>query len=165
MSLHTIIETIDAAWKQDEANAHALFSASGSSRGTVATDVRAGRHTFVVDEPESLGGEDEAPNPVEYALAGLIGCQVVVYRFWAAKLGIAVDDIDVKAEGDLDVRGFFGLKDGVRSGFSQVRLDVTLTGPEPERYEELRAAVDAHCPVIDLFANPTDISSTLTSRS
>jgi hypothetical protein len=40
-----------------------------------------------------------------------------------------------------------------------VRLDVTITGPETDaRYRELRAAVDAHCPVLDLFANATPVS-------
>ena len=30
-----------------------------------------------------------------------------------------------------------------------------MTGPEnPERYQELAAAVDRHCPVLDLFAQP-----------
>jgi hypothetical protein len=41
-----------------------------------------------------------------------------------------------------------------------VRLDIAITGPESaERYEELKAAVDAHCPVLDLFANPTPVSA------
>lgn len=110
----------------------------------------------------ALGGGDAGPTPVEYALAGLIGCQVAVYRFWADKLGIALHDIAIKAEGDLDVRGFLGLAEGVRAGFSEVRFDVTLTGPEStERYQELRQAVDRHCPVHDLFSNPTPLVSTL----
>jgi hypothetical protein len=47
----------------------------------------------------------------------------------------------------------------VRAGFSAVRLAITVTGPEsPERYEELRAAVDAHCPVLDLFVDPTPVT-------
>jgi hypothetical protein len=43
-----------------------------------------------------------------------------------------------------------------------VRLAITLTGPETEeRYQELRAAVDAHCPVLDLFVNPTPVAVTV----
>ena len=118
---------------------------------------------FVVDEPASLGGEDAAANPVEVALGSLIACQVVTYRFWADRLGIALEGVDVEAEGDLDVRGFFGLDDGVRPGFGAVRLRVALSGPEsPQRYEELKAAVDAHCPVLDLFGNATPLSVELT---
>jgi hypothetical protein len=40
-----------------------------------------------------------------------------------------------------------------------VRLAITITGPETEdRYQELREVVDARCPVLDLFSNPTPVS-------
>jgi hypothetical protein len=43
-----------------------------------------------------------------------------------------------------------------------VRVKVTLSGPaEPERYRELAAAVDAHCPVLDLFRNTTPVTTEL----
>lgn len=87
---------------------------------------------------------------------------MVTYRFWAARLGIRLDDVEIDAVGDLDVRGFFGLDDEVRAGFGDIRLDVRLTGPEsPERYAELQQAVDAHCPVLDLFTNPTPVATTV----
>jgi uncharacterized OsmC-like protein len=162
MSLTSIIDATADAVAQDTASAAAVFRASGSLTTGVATAVSAGRHRLVVDEPPTLGGQDAAPNPVEFALASLISCQVVTYRFWAEKLGLAVDGIDVSAEGDLDVRGIFGLEEGVRPGFGDVRLAVRITGPEPEeRYTELKQAVDAHCPVLDLFANPTRVTTSL----
>jgi uncharacterized OsmC-like protein len=87
----------------------------------------------------------------------------VTWRFWADKLGIAVDEITAHAEGDLDVRGFFGFQpagDAVRSGFQEVRVVVKVTGPEPpERYRELQEAVDAHCPVLDLTRNVTPVAT------
>jgi uncharacterized OsmC-like protein len=99
---------------------------------------------------------------VELALASLGSCQAITYRFWAAKLGIQLDGLEVSAEGDLDLHGFFGLDDQRRAGFSQVRLDITPIGPEPaERYRELADAVDAHCPVLDLFVNPTVVERRL----
>jgi uncharacterized OsmC-like protein len=99
---------------------------------------------------------------VETALAGLLSCQVVSYRFWAAKLNIPLDDVRIETEGDLDVRGFLGLRDGVRPGLGAVRVKVRLTGSgSPEQYEQLRVAVDQHCPVLDLFANPTPVSTEL----
>lgn len=162
--LGAIISATSSAVAQDPSRAAAQFTATGRSTGSVATDVSTRQHGFVVDEPASLGGDDSATNPVEYALGSLIGCQVVTYRFWAARLGIRLDDVTIEAVGDLDVRGFFGLDDDVRAGFGEIRLDVRLTGPETqERYAELHAAVDAHCPVLDLFTNATPVTTTLTS--
>lgn len=161
--LAAIIGATASAVADDASRASVQFTATGVSTGAVATDVETRQHRFVVDEPASLGGDDSATNPVEYALGAFIGCQVVTYRFWAARLGIRLDDVRVTAVGDLDVRGFFGLDDEVRAGFSEIRLDVQLVGPEPEeRYAELQAAVDAHCPVLDLFANPTPVRTALT---
>ena len=110
----------------------------------------------------ALGGADAAANPVQYALASLGSCQAITYRFWAAQLGVELDTLSVRVEGDLDLRGFFGVDDEVRPGFTAVRVEVTLAGPESEqRYAELAKAVDEHCPVLDLFKNPVPVSRAL----
>jgi putative redox protein len=163
------LDVAGAAWgariAADATAGQLTYRVSGSGHGSVATLIRSGTHTFLVDEPAALAGDDVAPSPVEYALAALISCQVVIFRLYARALGIQVDDIDVKAEGDLDARRLFGIDESVRAGFSDVRLTIKLSGPETEeRYQELKAAVDAHCPVLDLFANPTPVSVTVTKR-
>ncbi len=161
-SLIGILAATAEAVGADASRAQVHFTASGRGVGKVATEVSARRHTFTVDEPPTLGGDDEHTNPVEYALGSLLGCQVVTYRFWAAHLGIQVDTIDLSAVGDLDVRGFFGLDTAVRPGFSEIRVEVRLTGPETaERYAELQRAVDEHCPVLDLFTSRTPVRTTL----
>ncbi|MBW0114888.1 OsmC family protein [Pseudonocardia abyssalis] len=161
-TLSAILDATGSALADDPDRAAALFRATGTGGDGVRAEIRIGRHSVLVDEPPALGGADDAPNPVENALAGLLSCQVVTYRFWAVKLGIPLDDIAVDVEGDLDVRGFFGLDDAVRPGFGEVRVKVTLSGPaEPERYRELAAAVDAHCPVLDLFRNTTPVTTEL----
>ncbi len=138
------------------------FHVAGQSAGSVGSVYRASGHRIVVDEPAALAGDGLAPNPVEYALTALLSCQVVTYRVWAANLGITVDTIEASADGDLDARGFLGVDDSVRPGFTGIRLTVRVSGPESEeRYLELRRAVEAHCPVQDLFANPTPITTRL----
>lgn len=142
----------------DHTNAYLTYKVTGQGEGSVASAIRAGKHTFLVDEPGALAGDDLAASPVEFALGALISCQIVVYRLYANALGIQVDDIDITAEGDLDARRLFGIDETVRAGFTEVRLQINISGPESdERYQQLREAVDAHCPVLDLFANPTPV--------
>jgi uncharacterized OsmC-like protein len=161
-ALRGVVEATAAAVSADAANAAVVFRAAGWGESGVATDVRIGRHEVLIDEPPALGGADAGPNPVEFALAGLLSCQVVTHRFWAARLDIPLEDVQVDVEGDLDMRGFFGSEDGVRPGFGEVRVKVRLTGPaSPEQYRELQAAVDQHCPVLDLFSNPTSVRTEL----
>ncbi len=160
--LNDIGDATAQAVATDPANALVVFRAAGTPEGTVGSTITARRHVVRVDEPPTLGGADSAANPVEVYLAALISCQVVTYRFWAQRLGIAVDELEVQAEGDLDVRGFFGLDDSVRAGFQAVRVTVRISGPEtPQRYAELQRSVDAHCPVLDLSTGATPVETTL----
>jgi uncharacterized OsmC-like protein len=159
MSLDTLIIDTRKAITEDSANAQAAFAADGTLVGITEVDIRTGAHSFKVDEPPALGGADVAANPVQYALASLGSCQAITYRIWATHLGIELDSVTVRVEGDLDLRGFFGTDDSVRPGFTAVRVEVAVTGPETEaRYAELAAAVDEHCPVLDLFKNPVPVT-------
>ncbi|MHA6795261.1 OsmC family protein [Pseudonocardia bannensis] len=161
-TLRAIVGATSAKIDDDNDRAHARFRAEGSGGDGLRVEIRVGRHTMVVDEPPALGGEGAAPNPVETALAALLSCQVITYRFWSAQLGIPLDDVRIDVDGDLDVRGFFGLDSGVRPGFAEVRVSVTLDGPaSAEQYRKLAAAVDEHCPVLDLFRNATPVSTRL----
>lgn len=157
-----IVSATAEAAAADPTKARALFRATGEGADGVRTDMRIGAHQVTVDEPPALGGADAAPNPVEFALASLLSCQVVTYRFWAAKLGIPLTDVAVEVEGDLDVRGFFGIDDAVRPGLGEVRMVVRLDGPASDAdYQRLKSAVDEHCPVLDLFRNPTPVTARL----
>ena len=163
MSLTEVIEGTRQAVADDAANAAVSFHVANTLAPdtTTVVNVRVRDHSFAVDEPAPLGGTDTAANPVEYALAALGSCQVITYQFWAAKLGIPLDAITVTVDGDLDLHGFFGFAD-VRPGFTDVRIVVDLQGPaSAQRYEQLRQQVDAHCPVLDLFRNPTPTTTTL----
>lgn len=163
-SLATVIESASSRMVRDEKWGHVVYRATLDLTGAteVASEVGSG-HSFIVDEPVSFGGANGGPGPVEYALAALGSCQAITYQFWAAHLGVAVDAVHIVVEGDLDLRGFFGVREGVRPGLGAVRVHVELRGPEsPERYEELAAAVDEHCPVLDIFTGTVAVERTLT---
>jgi len=159
--LHKAFDDVAAAITVDPRFASTRFSADSDLIGLCEVDVRIGGRTVKVDEPVSLGGQDAAPNPMEYALASLGSCQAITYRYWSERLGVKVDRLRVEVRGDQDVRGVFGLED-VRAGFGRVDVHVRLSGPEtPERYAALRDAVDRHCPLLDLFASPVPVRTRL----
>ena len=146
-------------------SAKLVSSAHGTGVGSVATEVRAGKHTFIIDEPAGLAGDDAGPSPVEYTLGALAACQVVVYRLYAHQLGLTIENIDIQADGNLDVKGFLGVDKDVRPGFSGVTLKVNISGPDSEEdYKRLQQTVDAHCPVLDIVANQTPVEVELTTN-
>ncbi len=83
------------------------------------------------DEPEALGGTDTAPNPVEQLLAALGNCLAVGYAANASAAGIAIDDLRVEVDGDLDLHAFLGLRDG-NAGFDDIRVRVHLDTDAPD---------------------------------
>jgi len=126
-------------------------------------DIR--EHALTIDEPMGIGGTDAGPNPVEVVLAALGTCQAITYRVWAAVLGIELDEVRFETEGDIDLNGFFGLRDDVRPGFGAIRHRVILVGPEDAaRYLELADAVDRHCPVLDIVADPVPVERVIETR-
>lgn len=127
------------------------FTATGTSTGALSTAVEARRFSFVVSEPESLGGSDEGANPIEYLLGSLNGCVTVVIETIAAELGVTVEGVRTDTTGTIDLRGFAGTAD-VSPHFQQVSLNVTLTtaATDPE-LAELRARVLRRCPVFNLI--------------
>lgn len=146
--------------------ASATFSAESRQKEGLRSDVAIRQFSVPVDEPEVLAGTDKAPNPVEYVLAALASCQEITYRLYADSLGIPLDGVSVRLEGDIDLRGFFGVSPNVRSGFTAIRGEVNLEGPATEaQYAKLKAVVDAHCPVLDIIANPTPVTIALAGAS
>src|SRR5436190_966593 len=84
------------------------------------------------------------------ALAALGSCQAITYRYWASELGLRLDGVTITVEADFDMGAFFGFPGAGSPAPFGVRCSVVLDGPEPAaRYEDLAAAVDEHCPVLD----------------
>jgi uncharacterized OsmC-like protein len=112
------------------------------------------------DEPSTLGGGDSAPNPVEQLLGALGNCLAVGYAANASVAGISIERLDIKLDGDIDLRSFLGLADG-HAGFSEIRAVVDLvTDADTEAEAALHARVAASSPVGHTLAAPVQLSIT-----
>ena len=117
------------------------------------------------DEPAALGGSDTAPNPVEQLLAALGNCLAVGYAANAAAAGIAIERLDIRLSGDLDLRAFLGLADG-NAGFDTIRAEVDLVtdGPDDQR-AELHERVVGTSPVGHTLARAVPVRIDLAPRA
>jgi uncharacterized OsmC-like protein len=99
------------------------------------------------DEPEALGGTDTAPNPVEQLLGALGNCLAVGYAAGATGIGVALHDLRIELEGDIDLHSFLGLDDG-HAGYGDVRVTVHLeSDASREVLEQLHRQVVGTSPV------------------
>ena len=146
--------------------AKATFSADSKITEGMRCEVAMRDHSMVIDEPAELGGSDTGPNPVEVVLAALGTCQEITYRAYAAALGIPLESVSVKLDGDIDLRGFFAVDDSIRPGYETISGTVRLVSSASEdQLQMLRAAVDAHCPVLDILRNPVPVTLTLETEA
>lgn len=115
------------------------------------------------DEPHGIGGCDSAPNPVEQLLAALGNCLAVGYALNASAAGIALRDLRINLDGDLDLHPLLGLTDG-HAGFSAIRVTVHLdTDADEAAVAELHRKVAASSPVGQTLSRaiPVEISAAL----
>ena len=147
--------------------AHTVWEGGGRSRTRIQSFQHAGNRDasrslpFVLggDEPPVLLGENTAPNAVESVLHALTSCLSVGFIYNAAAKGIAVRSLDFAVEGDLDLRGFLGLDETVRPGYSQIRVTYRVDADAPRQtLEELCEYTQRTSPVMDLLRNPVDVS-------
>lgn len=111
------------------------------------------------DEPPILLGTDRGPNPVEYALAALIGCLTTTLVCHAAARGVRIEAIESEIEGDTDLRGFLGLDETVRNGLDRIRVTFKIEADAPpETIRELIELAQNRSGVFDMLKNGLPIS-------
>jgi putative redox protein len=158
MALKEIIVETQANLRADAASAKAVFSVDSRQVENLRSEAKIRQFSLTVDEPPAHGGSDAGPNPVELVLAALATCQEITYRAYATALGIPLDNVSVKLDGVLDLRGFFAVDEGVRSGFTGVQGTVTLeSSATREELVKLKEVVDPHCPVLDILRAPVPV--------
>ena len=77
----------------------------------------------------------------------------------ATNMGIPTERIEVKVEGDLDLRGTLGLSKDVPVGFEHIRLRFEIDAPEAtaEQLQGLREKAEQYCVVMQTLLHPPPI--------
>lgn len=105
------------------------------------------KFTIQIDEPEQLCGTNQFANPQEHLFAGLNACMMVGYAAAAAMMGINLTRLEVRTEGDIDLRGFLAIDRDVPAGYDEIRQTVHLAGDgTPEQFAQIHEAVKATSP-------------------
>jgi uncharacterized OsmC-like protein len=161
MSLATTLDAVTAFVTENPGVAQLVPRVDGELVGPFEVRVAVADHHVIIDEPETVGGTNAGPSPTEISLVALASCQAITYRMWATKLGVNLDGVRVAVEADYDARGLLGVDGYDRPGFTAVRVVVTVEGAEGEAVDELRRAVDEHCPVLDVFRSAVPVTTAL----
>lgn len=75
------------------------------------SEVEAGKHTLVIDEPPQMGGTDQGADPLATMLGSLAGCETVIANMVAKEIDFDLQNISFDINGTLDMRGLMGTAD------------------------------------------------------
>lgn len=84
---------IDRSTSEDEAPVEDVVTRTGAS---YCTEIQAGRHSLVGDEPQDVGGEDAGPTPYGYLLSALGSCTGMTLRMYADRKEWSLDETIVR---------------------------------------------------------------------
>lgn len=122
--------------------------------GKFTQEVKAGKHAFTTDEPESMGGLDKGPSPYQELLAALGACTAMKVRHEAEKQNIPLDHVTVE------------LSHSVEKGEGGKRKDViarklVLAGDlSPEQMQTLTDAAN-DCPLYNTLTRGPEVRTHL----
>ena len=105
------------------------------------------RFAIDIDEPFEIGGGNAFANPQEYLLAALNACMIVGYTALCALQGITLQKLEITTEGDIDLRGFFGIEPNVAAGYRKLHSTVVIKGDgTEEQFRKIHEMVLATSP-------------------
>lgn len=149
------LERTAAVFRADAHKARVTLRSDSALQAGFHSQARLRGHQIDIDEPKGIGGTDLGASPVELVLAALGSCQEITYRAFATAMSVPLEGVAVSVEGDIDFRGFFAIDEAVRPGFGALRVTVTMTtSASPAQVDALVAAVNRHCPVLDMLSTP-----------
>ena len=108
-------------------------------------------HRWLADEPESLGGADEGPAPMEMVMAGLGACTSMTLRMYAKRKEWALEKVTV------DLRHVKGEK-GTESIERHIHIEGNLDDEQRQRLLEIANKCPVHRTLMNSqLAIPTEL--------
>lgn len=138
---------------------------AGGERGVVEvvgsgyrSEVRAGPHRWVADEPIGVGGTDEGPTPYDLLLASLGTCTAITLRMYADRKGLALREVTVnlRHERTHSQDSAAGMAAGT-SRLDVLHRDIQLDGDLSEAERARLMEIADRCPVHRTLEGPLSI--------
>lgn len=134
-----------------------ILKAEVESLGGLQLKCSARGFEFIIDEPENVGGTNEAMNPLEALLCSLGACKMMVVRFFYQAKQINLKSMRVEILGEIDSDRLKG-KPNVKIGFSKIITNYYIDADNTdEEIKDLVAFIETTCLVKDTIVNAPEM--------
>jgi len=133
------------------------------SSALFVTEVTAGPHRWILDEPREAGGTDLGPTPYDMLAAALAGCTAMTLHFYARREKLQLAEVAVRVTHDRQ-----HAKDcadcTTTGGFiHRMRVDISLSGPLSAEEASHLLTVAGRCPVARTLTSEIRVEHALVS--
>ena len=160
MDLRSIQRPFKEKYRNEPRSSQITLRAAGSQTATpLACSIDIGRAIYQSEAHTGVGGAGTAACSGDLLLGALAACAQITCQMVATNMGIPTERIEVKVEGDLDLRGTLGLSKDVPVGFEHIRLRFEIDAPEAtaEQLQGLREKAEQYCVVMQTLLHPPAI--------
>lgn len=129
------------------------------------TEIKAGNHRFLADEPKSVGGKDLGPNPYDLLVAGLGACTSMTMRMYAERKKWPLESVNVHLEhGKIHEKDCEDCEDNNGAKIDHIRKEIEMFGDLTEEQKARLLEIADKCPVHRTLHNQIKVTTTLIEK-
>ena len=165
MDLQETQRPLKERYKAEPDAARITLKATGAQGDdAVACSVDIGRLVQDAEAHSGVGGPGTGACSGDLLLGALAACAQLTCQMVATSMGVATRSIQVEVEGDLDLRGTFGVSREAAVGFEAIRLGIRIDAPEAsdDELRKLHEKTERYCTVLQTLRAAPEIDSELT---
>jgi putative redox protein len=118
-----------------------------SARGSFRTEVEAGPHRWVLDEPADVGGKGEGPTPYDMLASALGGCTAMTLHFYAKREKLPLEGVDVTVTHDRQHAKDCADCMTTAGYIHRFKVEIRLHGPLDDAQRQKLLTIAGRCPV------------------
>jgi putative redox protein len=123
------------------------------------TELRAGAHAFVADEPAEAGGTDEGPTPYDYLLGALAACTAMTLHMYADRKRWPLEEVVVQLRNARSYAADCADCETKAVGFRRLERRLVLRGDLDEEQRRRLVEIADRCPVKQSLAAGITVES------
>lgn len=159
MTLRETQRPLKATYRNEPDKAQVTLTARASQvpGDALSCSIDLGRAIYAAGAHAGVGGHGTSACSGDLLLGALAACTQITAQMVAASMGLILDHLDVKIEGDLDLRGTLGIDPQVPIGFQAIRSTIEVAGEfTPKQLETLKEMTERYCVVLSTLRSPAE---------
>lgn len=131
------------------------------SNAPFRSDVEAGPHRWVLDEPETAGGKNEGPTPYDMLAAALGGCTAMTLHFYARREKIPLEEVVVRVSHDRQHVKDCADCSSTAGYIHRFKVELELSGPLDDAQRQKLVEIAGRCPVAKTLQSEIKVDEVL----